>query len=182
MSASARPRPGVVDICDPRAQTARRSLTRTRILGSECLSSLQFTELTFSIPAKRNPDTSFGIPSLTESPRAASRSSGVARSGCGDDCCDRHSELTDVGARPEFTLFESQVSTPRYKPNGARRGFFFAESASLGIVGVRPSAARPQRLWSRRSRGVPSNAFAASRLLRTVVAQFDSVWKSTKRS
>ena len=103
-------------------------MTRTRILGSECLSLLQFTELRFSIPAKRSPDTTFGVPSLTESPRAPSRSSGVVRSGCGDDCCDRHSELTDVGARPEFTLFESQVSTPRYKPHGARRGFFFAES------------------------------------------------------
>jgi hypothetical protein len=113
MSASARPRPGVVDICDPRAQTARRSLTRTRILGSECLSSLQFTELRFSIPAKRNPDTSFGIPSLTESPRAASRSSGVARSGCGDDCCDRHSELTAIRKPGQHAPLQTKRGTPR---------------------------------------------------------------------
>jgi hypothetical protein len=55
------------------------------------------------------------------------------------------SELAGVGARPQFTPIESQVSTPRRKLSGARRGFFFTERANLDIVDIRPSAVRPQR-------------------------------------
>ena len=47
-----------------------------------------------------------------------------------------------MGARPEFTSIESQVSNPRHAVTGARRGFFFAEQDHLGFSNSQYDLAR----------------------------------------
>ena len=100
------------------------------------------------------------FPSLTESPRAPSRSSGVVAIGLRRRLPRSSSELADVGARPEFTLIESQVSTPRHKLTGARRGFFFAESGQPRHCGRQTIGRAPASLMVK--------AFARRRTIESV--------------